>query len=185
MKKWTKEEDGETRIAMDSTFYLGSKSASARDDWSAVDIRVSTLERARSARVFFLTAKNEWINWAIINYPIIASEQKNWHFPTQKIKKISSANLKKCFIKNEEEEPSGSPVYYLGWKTGWKPPSPLHKWYWTFTFDDCWCWVLCLYYIYTNDDSTTNPILYSMVTQLTPKYTLSEIRPLFVFFIYF
>jgi len=44
---------------MDSTFYLGSKSASARDDWSAVDIRVSTLERARSARVFFLTAKNE------------------------------------------------------------------------------------------------------------------------------
>ena len=97
MKKWTKEEDGETRIAMDSTFYLGSKSASARDDWSAVDIRVSTLERARSARVFFLTAKNEWINWAIINYPIIASEQKNWHFPTQKIKKISSANLKKMF----------------------------------------------------------------------------------------
>ena len=45
-------EDGETRIAMDSTFYLGSKSASARDDWSAVDIRVSTLERAQRASVF-------------------------------------------------------------------------------------------------------------------------------------
>jgi len=37
---------------MDSTFYLGSKSASARDDWSAVDIRVSTLERAQRASVF-------------------------------------------------------------------------------------------------------------------------------------
>ena len=50
-KKWNKE-DGETRIAMDSTFYLGSKSASARYDWSAVDIRVSTLERAQRASVF-------------------------------------------------------------------------------------------------------------------------------------
>ena len=37
-------------------------------------------------------------------------------------------------------------------------------------------------YIYTNDDSTTNPIFYSMVTQLTPKYTLSEIRQLFLIF---
>ena len=112
MKKWTKEEDGETRIAMDSTFYLGSKSASARYDWSAVDIRVSTLERARSARVFFLTAKNEWINWAIINYPIIASEQKIDTSLLKKSKKSPVQNLKKCFIKNEEEEPSGSPVYY-------------------------------------------------------------------------
>ena len=37
-------------------------------------------------------------------------------------------------------------------------------------------------YIYTNDDSTTNPIFYSMVTQLTPKYTLSEIRQFVSYF---
>ena len=67
---------------------------------------------ARSARVFFLTAKNEWINWAIINYPIIASEQKIDTSLLKKSKKSPVQNLKKCFIKNEEEEPSGSPVYY-------------------------------------------------------------------------
>ena len=93
MKKWTKEEDGETRIAMDSTFYLGSKKRAMTGQL----LKLAHVGVNTRARVFFLTAKNEWINWAIINYPIIASEQKNWHFPTQKIKKISSAKPKKMF----------------------------------------------------------------------------------------
>lgn len=98
-KKWNKE-DGETRIAMDSTFYLGSKSA--RDAMTGQLLTLGSTRSSARARVFFLTAKNEWINWAIINYPIIASEKLTLPYSKIEEKKnqISSANpKKKCFIK--------------------------------------------------------------------------------------
>lgn len=87
--------------------------ARARDDWSAVDIRVNTFERAR-ARVFFLTAKNEWINWAIINYPIIASEKLTLPYSKIEEKKIKSPvqTRKKNVLLKWRRTISGSPVYY-------------------------------------------------------------------------
>ena len=75
-------EDGETRIAMDSTFYLGSKKRAMTGQL----LRLAPVGVNTRTRVFFLTAKNEWINWAIINYPIIASETLPYKFNLQEKK---------------------------------------------------------------------------------------------------
>ena len=48
-------EDGETRIAMDSTFYLGSKKRAMTGQL----LRLAHIGVNTRARVFFLTAKNE------------------------------------------------------------------------------------------------------------------------------
>ena len=122
---------------MDSTFYLGSKKRAMTGQL----LRLAHIGVNTRARVFFLTAKNEWINWAIINYPIIASEKLTLPYSKieEKKKKISSANLKKCFIINQEE-PSGSPVYYPV-EEKLVENHNLYKWYWTFT---CTIWWLLM-----------------------------------------